>query len=87
LTTVFRETPDSSSVVENLLSLIFNHLYFDKFFLSKMDKLIERNLTSEETEEFTETLVDYVRFEGEGIHKDSRLVGTTEVLEGLFWWL
>lgn len=49
-----------------------------------MDRLIERGLTTDETEEFTEVLVDYVRFEGEGIHKDNRLVGTTEVLEGLF---
>lgn len=49
-----------------------------------MDRLIEMNLTSEQTEEFTEELVDYVRSEGEGIHRDNRLVGTTEVLEGLF---
>lgn len=49
-----------------------------------MDRLIEKDLTSDETEEFTEVLVDYVRSEGEGIHKDNRLVGTTEVLEGLF---
>ncbi len=49
-----------------------------------MDRLIEKELTSDETEEFTEVLVDYVRSEGEGIHKDNRLVGTTEVLEGLF---
>jgi hypothetical protein len=49
-----------------------------------MDKLIKIGLTSEETEEFTEELVDYVRSEGEGIHRDNRLVGTTEVLEGLF---
>lgn len=49
-----------------------------------MDRLIERGLTTEETGEFTEALVDYVRFEGEGIHRDNRLVGTTEVLEGLF---
>jgi hypothetical protein len=49
-----------------------------------MDKLIERGLTNEETAEFTEVLVDYVSAEGAGIHKDNRLVGTTEVLEGLF---
>ena len=49
-----------------------------------MDKLIERGLTTKETGEFTEALVDYVRSEGEGIHRDNRLVGTTEVLEGLF---
>ncbi len=49
-----------------------------------MDRLIAMNLTSEETEEFTEILVDYVRSEGEGIHRDNRLIGTTEVLEGLF---
>lgn len=49
-----------------------------------MDRLIESGLTNEETEEFTETLLDYVRCEGEGIQKESRLVGTTEVLEGLF---
>jgi hypothetical protein len=49
-----------------------------------MDRLIERKLTTEETEEFTVSLIDYVRSEGEGIHKDNRLVGTTEVLEGLF---
>ena len=49
-----------------------------------MDTLIKMGLTSEETEEFTEVLVDYVRSEGEGIHSDNRLVGTTEVLEGLF---
>jgi hypothetical protein len=49
-----------------------------------MDRLIEMGLTTEETAEFTEALVDYVRSEGEGIRRDSRLVGTTEVLEGLF---
>ncbi|MES2345651.1 MAG: hypothetical protein V4494_06935 [Chlamydiota bacterium] len=49
-----------------------------------MDRLIAMNLTSEETEEFTEALVDYVRSEGEGVHRDNRVVGTTEVLEGLF---
>jgi hypothetical protein len=49
-----------------------------------MDRLIERGLTTDETGEFSEVLVDYVRSEGEGIHKDHRLVGTTEVLEGLF---
>lgn len=49
-----------------------------------MDRLIAMNLTSEETAEFTEALVDYVRSEGEGIDIDNRLIGTTEVLEGLF---
>jgi hypothetical protein len=49
-----------------------------------MDRLIEMDLTTEGSEEFTEVLVDYVSAEGEGICKDSRLVGTTEVLEGLF---
>lgn len=49
-----------------------------------MDRLIEMDLTTEGSEEFTEALVDYVSAEGEGICKDSRLVGTTEVLEGLF---
>jgi hypothetical protein len=49
-----------------------------------MDRLIAMNLTSEETGEFTEALVDYVRSEGEGIHRDNRLIKTTEVLEGLF---
>jgi len=49
-----------------------------------MDKLIEMNLTSAGSEEFAEVLIDYVRSEGEGIHKDDRLIGTTEVLEGLF---
>lgn len=49
-----------------------------------MDKLIAMGLTTGETAEFTEALVDYVSFEGNGIHKDDRLVGSTEALEGLF---
>lgn len=64
--------------------LIRREGFYDGADEALMDRLIEKGLTTEETEEFTETLVDYVRFEGEGIHKDSRLVGTTEVLEGLF---
>ena len=49
-----------------------------------MDKFIEMGLTTQGSEEFTEELIDYVKSEGGGIHKDDRLVGTTEVLEGLF---
>jgi len=49
-----------------------------------MDKLIERGLTTEDSEEFAEVLIDYARSEGEGIARENRLVGTTEVLEGLF---
>lgn len=49
-----------------------------------MDKLIELNLTTKGSEEFAEVLIDYVSAEGEGIRKEDRVVGTTEVLEGLF---
>jgi hypothetical protein len=49
-----------------------------------MDRLISMDLTTEGSEEFAEELIDYVSSEGEGIHKENRLVGTTEVLEGLF---
>lgn len=49
-----------------------------------MDRLIQMDLIAEGSEEFTEVLVDYVSAEGEGICRENRLVGTTEVLEGLF---
>jgi hypothetical protein len=64
--------------------LIRREGFYDGADEALMDRLIEKGLTTDETEEFTEVLVDYVRSEGEGIHKDNRLVGTTEVLEGLF---
>lgn len=49
-----------------------------------MDKLIQGDLTAAVSEEFAETLIDYVSFEGKGIQWNNRLIGTTEVLEGLF---
>lgn len=58
--------------------------FYDGVDLVLMDKLIKSGLTTKKSEEFAETLIDYVRSEGEGISKDNRLVGTTEVLEGLF---
>jgi hypothetical protein len=64
--------------------LIRREGFYDGADEALMDKLIEMGLTTDETEEFTEALIDYVRSEGEGIHRDNRLVGTTEVLEGLF---
>lgn len=64
--------------------LIRKEGFYDGADEALMDRLIERGLTTDGTEEFTEVLIDYVRSEGEGIHKDNRLVGTTEVLEGLF---
>jgi len=64
--------------------LIRREGFYDGADEALMDRLIEMNLTTEETEEFTAVLVDYVRSEGEGIQRDNRLVGTTEVLEGLF---
>src|ERR1700746_1969605 len=61
-----------------------NSPHSKKSHMALIDKLIEKNLTSKESEEFAEVLIDYVRAEGEGISKDNRLVGTTEALEGLF---
>jgi len=49
-----------------------------------IDRFIEMGLTTKGSEEFAEELIDYVSSEGEGIDKDNRLLGTTEVLEGLF---
>lgn len=49
-----------------------------------MDRLIQADLTADGSEEFAETLIDYVSVEGKGIPWDNRLIGTTEVLEGLF---
>ena len=64
--------------------LIRREGFYDGVDEALMDRLVEMRLTTEETGEFTEALVDYVRSEGEGIPRDNRLVGTTEVLEGLF---
>src|SRR3990167_10229187 len=47
--------------------LIRREGFYDGADEALMDKLIEMNLTTEETEEFSEVLVDYVRSEGEGI--------------------
>lgn len=58
--------------------------FYDGVDVVLMDKLIDRGLTTGGSEEFAEVLIDYVRSEGEGIPKSNRLVGTTEVLEGLF---
>ena len=49
-----------------------------------MDRLIQEDLTADGSEEFAETLIDYVSLEGKGIQWNNRLIGTTEVLEGLF---
>lgn len=49
-----------------------------------MDRLIQADLMADESEELAKTLIDYVCFEGKGIRRDNRLIGTTEVLEGLF---
>ena len=48
-----------------------------------MDRIIELKL-SKASEEFTEALVDYVSAESKGITYDKRVIGSTEVLEGLF---
>jgi hypothetical protein len=58
--------------------------FYDGIDVILMDRLIERGLTTEESEEFSEALIDYVSAEGEGILKNNRLLGTTEALEGLF---
>jgi hypothetical protein len=57
--------------------------FYDGVDVVLMDKLIERGLTTKRSEEFSEALIDYVCTEGEGISKGHRLIGTTEVLEGL----
>ncbi len=58
--------------------------FYDRVDEVLMDRLIQMDLTTEGSEEFAEALIDYVSSEGEEIHRDNRLVGTTEVLEGLF---
>jgi hypothetical protein len=48
-----------------------------------MDRIIALNL-SEASEELTQSLINYISEESEGISYERRMVGSTEALEGLF---
>ena len=49
-----------------------------------MNCLIKRKLTTKRSEEFAETLIDYLKEEGKGISEKDCLIGSSEVLEGVF---